>query len=241
MAFRRQGVQTLREDDMDPIAHLALATAAFLVTHFVSSTPLRPTLVARFGEQGYLGTYTLVSLVTLGWMIFAYLRAPSVPLWQVPGLKLWPLFVMPFATVLLACAILSRNPSAVRQESALRADEPARGILRITRHPMMWAVALWALVHLLARGDAASLVFFGGFLLLALTGTALIDARKADALGEDWRRFAEATSNVPFWAIIEGRNRLRIGEIGWAKIAAGIALYAVLLASHAWLFGSEPY
>ena len=226
---------------MDPIAHLALATAAFLVAHFVSSTPLRPVLVGTVGETAYLGTYTGVSFLTLGWMIWAYLRAPVVPLWEVPGLKLWPLFVMPFAMVLLAGGLLSRNPSAVRQEAALRVEEPARGILRVTRHPMMWAFALWALVHLLARGDAASLVFFGGFLLLALAGTALIDARKANTLGEDWRRFAEATSNVPFWAIVEGRNRLRIAEIGWVKIVIGLALYCAMIALHPWLIGSRPY
>lgn len=226
---------------MDPIPHLALATAAFLATHFVSSTPLRPALVGSVGETAYLGGYTVVSLITLGWMIWAYLRAPVVPLWHVHGLKLWPLYVMPFAMVLLSCAVLSRNPSAVRQEAALRAEEPARGILRITRHPMMWAVALWALVHLLARGDAASLVFFGGFLLLALAGTALIDARKASTLGADWRRFAESTSNVPFWAIVEGRNRLKLAEIGWIRTGVGLALYGAMLALHPWLIGSIPY
>ena len=226
---------------MDPIAHLALATAAFLVAHFVASTPLRPALVDSVGEAAYLGGYIAVSFITLGWMIWAYLRAPIVPLWDVPGLKLWPLFVMPFALVLLAGGLLSRNPSAVRQEAALRAEEPARGILRITRHPMMWALALWALVHLLARGDAAALVFFGGFALLALAGTALIDVRKANTLGADWRRFADATSNVPFWAIVEGRNRLRLAEIGWTKIVIGLALYGAMLALHPWLIGSKAY
>lgn len=225
---------------MDPLTQLALATAAFLVTHYVPSTPLRGTLVASLGERPYLGVYSLVSFATLGWMIYAYRHAPFLPLWQVPELKLWPLFVMPFAFILLACGLMGSNPTAVRQERALRAAEPARGILRVTRHPMMWGFGLWSAVHLLARGDAAALIFFGGFFVLALSGTALIDARKARTLGEDWSRFAAVTSNIPFLAIIEGRNRFRLAEIGWTKILTGLVLYGVLLGLHPMLFGVGP-
>jgi uncharacterized membrane protein len=225
---------------MDPLTQLALATAAFLVTHYVPSTPLRGTLVASLGERPYLGVYSLVSFATLGWMIYAYRHAPFLPLWQVPELKLWPLFVMPFALILLACGLMGSNPTAVRQEGALKAAEPARGILRVTRHPMMWGFGLWSAVHLLARGDAAALIFFGGFFVLALSGTALIDARKARTLGADWSRFAAVTSNIPFMAIIEGRNRFRLAEIGWTKILTGLVLYGVLLGLHPMLFGVGP-
>jgi uncharacterized membrane protein len=224
---------------MDPMAHLALATAAFLAAHYVSSTPLRSRLVQALGENAYLGLYSLASFATLGWMIWAYARAPLAPLW--PGLRLLPLALMPVALVLLACGLMSRNPSAVRQQAALRAPEAARGILRVTRHPVMWAFALWGLAHVLARGDAAALIFFGGFVLLALSGTLLIDARKAASLGEDWQRFAAATSNIPFGAVVAGRNAFRPGEIGWTKILTGLALYVALLLLHPYLFGARPY
>jgi uncharacterized membrane protein len=226
---------------MDPIAHLALATLVFLATHFVSSTPLRGSLVEAVGEKAYLGAYSLVSFLTIGWMAWAYLRAPVLPLWQVPGVKLWPLAVMPFALVLVAAGVMSRNPSAVGQAAVLKAGDPARGILRVTRHPVMWGIALWAAVHLLARGDVASLVFFGGYLVLALAGTALIDARKNDTLGEEWARFAAVTSNVPFSAIVEGRNRFSAGEIGAKRVLAGLAAYGIVLAAHPWLFGVRAY
>jgi uncharacterized membrane protein len=127
------------------------------------------------------------------------------------------------------------------QEAALKASEPARGIVRVTRHPIMWAILLWAAVHILARGDLASLVFFGGFLAVAALGTVLMDARKAATLGADWQRFAAVTSNVPFAAIVGGRNRARFGEIGWKRVGVGLALYLVLLAAHPYLFGSRPY
>jgi len=226
---------------MDPLVQLALATAAFLAAHYVASTPLRGALVASLGERPYLGAYSLVSFATLGWMIYAYGRTPFLPLWQLPELKLLPLVVMPFALILFACGLMGSNPTAVRQEGALTAGESARGILRVTRHPMMWSFALWSAVHLLARGDEASLIFFGGFFVLALSGTALIDARKAGTLGEDWTRFAAVTSNIPFLAIIEGRNRLRLFEIGWTKILTGLVLYAALLGLHRTLFGATPY
>ena len=39
---------------MDPMTQLTLATAAFVVTHYISSTPLRPALVKTLGENAYL-------------------------------------------------------------------------------------------------------------------------------------------------------------------------------------------
>jgi uncharacterized membrane protein len=226
---------------MDPMAMLALATVVFLASHYVSSTPVRASLVSALGDNVYLGLYTGVSLVALGWMIWAYSRAPFERLWWGDEFKAWAIVFMPVSFVLLACGLLSQNPSAVRQEGALRSMGEARGILRVTRHPVQWSIALWALLHLVARGDAASAIFFGGFALLSISGTMLIDARKARTVGADWQRFAATTSNIPFAAIIQGRNRFRPGEIGWWKLGAGLAVYVVLLFAHPYLFGVRPY
>lgn len=226
---------------MEPIPHLIIATLAFLGAHFVSSTRLRETLVEAFSERVYLGIYSVVSFATIAWMVWAYARAPFQPVWHVPGLRLWPLVIMPISLILIAAGLMTRNPSAVMQHAALQSDEPARGIMRVTRHPVMWGIILWAAVHMLARGDLASFIFFGGFLFLAAAGTVLIDARKADTLGDDWKRFADATSNVPFGAIVNGRNRFRFAEIGWRRIAVGVGLYVLLLLAHPFLFGAPPY
>jgi uncharacterized membrane protein len=61
----------------------------------------------------------------------------------------------------------------------------------------------------LGNGDAASLLFFGAFLLTALAGMPSIDAKVAARDPEGWRHFAAATSILPFGAIASGRNRLR--------------------------------
>jgi len=224
---------------MDSTLHLLLATVLFLGIHILPSTPLRALAVRLIGERPYLGLFSLLSAAGLVWMSVAYGRAPMEALW--PAQRFVPVFVLPFAFVLLACGLLARNPTAAGQAGVLKHGDAARGILRITRHPLMWAIMPWAGAHMLAVGSLRSVVFFGGLLLLAAAGTTLQDARKAKALGEDWRRFAASTSNIPFAAIARGRNKLVWREIGWWRPAAGLALFGLLLTFHPWLFGYRPY
>ena len=221
---------------MSPMTQLILACAAFLATHYIASTPLRPVLVARFGKA-YLALYSVLAAVTLGWMIWALYHAPFINLWYKVALRPVPMVLMPFALIYIVCGLTSPNPTLVGQGRLLKSDSPARGILRITRHPLMWGFALWAASHIVARGDGAAVIFFGTFLVLALSGTWLIDRRKAATLGADWRRFAAVTSNIPFVAIAAGRNHLSIREIGVWKILLALALDAVLVALHHRLFG----
>jgi len=223
------------------MTRLLLAAAAFLIAHYVSSTPLRPRLVRLLGANGYVLLYSAVAFATLGGMAWAYYRAPYLGLWHVPALRYAPLAIMPLALILVVCGVLMRNPTAVGSEKLLRDGAAARGVLRITRHPVMWGIALWALSHIAARGDAAAAVFFGSMLVLALSGTVLIDRRKRAALGEDWVRFARVTSNVPFLAVLSGRNRLNLAEIGWGRPLLAIVLYGVTWWLHASLFGARPY
>jgi tripartite-type tricarboxylate transporter receptor subunit TctC len=211
---------------------LLVATAAFLLTHFVTSTPLRPRLVAAMGEWPYRGVYTVVAFVTFGWMIWAYTHAPREPLWQ--GLHYLPVVVMPFALILIACGYY-RNPTMVGADALLKSEDPARGMIRVTRHPIMWGLMLFAAAHILARGDARALVFFGSFLVLAGIGTLAIDRRKRS--NPDWPRFAAATSHLPFIAIAQRRNRLDLREIGWKRPLIGLAAFVLLLLAHPFLFG----
>ncbi|MDH5535972.1 MAG: NnrU family protein, partial [Betaproteobacteria bacterium] len=137
---------------MNPMIQLIAAAAVFLATHYVTSTPLRARLVALLGQNGYLVLYSAAAFATLGWMVWAYYRAPFMTLWFGPGLRFVPLIVMPFSLILIVSGLLARNPSLVGQEQLLRSGTPARGILRVTRHPLMWGIALWAAAHVIARG-----------------------------------------------------------------------------------------
>lgn len=220
-------------------ASFIIAGLAFLGSHVVlSSTRLRGNLRDQLGERGFLALYSVVALATFAWFVTAYAHAPQIPLWPfVPRMALVPLVVMPFAAILIIGGYTTANPTAVGMERAAGDDDPAPGILRVTRHPVLWGLGLWALSHIPPNGDLASLLFFGSLAVLALGGTALIDRKKRLALGSNWARLAEVTSNIPFAAILSGRSRLRPHEIGLLRIIAGLLLYAVLLLAHPLITG----
>ena len=224
---------------MSPLLGLIVACVVFLLLHTLPSTPLRGSLVGRLGEGPYLALFSLATLAAIVWMAMAYRGAPLTPLW--PGLRHVPAAVMPFAFILVVCGVLTPNPTAVAAGRLLANAEPARGIIRVTRHPVMWGIMLWAGAHILARGELKSTLFFGTFLLLAAAGTRLQDKRKAATHGGDWVRFEALTSNLPFAAIARGRNRFAAGEIGLVRVAFALLLYGGTLLSHAWLFGARPY
>jgi uncharacterized membrane protein len=115
-----------------------------------------------------------------------------------------------------------------------------RGIFRITRHPFMWGVALWAIVHAAANGDAASTMLFGALAALAVGGTLHADSRKRRQLGPAWDAYTRQTSHVPFAAIAQGRTGLVWHEIGWRPVILGVVLYVVLLVLHEPVIGVAP-
>ena len=151
---------------------------------------------------------------------------------------IWLIMWYRYPFIVLACGYW-RNPSLVGAEKLLRSDDPARGMIRITRHPIMWGVMLWAAAHILARGELASLIFFGGFFVLAALGTVLMDARKRN--DPDFQRFAAVSSNIPFVAVLQGRNRIHWREIGWKRPLIGLLLFIAFFHLHPWLFGARPY
>jgi uncharacterized membrane protein len=218
---------------------LFAATILFVGGHFLlSSRPLRPALVARLGQWGFTGLYSAMSLAAFIWMCVTYARAPILELWPGEEYTWWVAAVAVLAaSILLVCGYLTANPTALFGGRVLARDDPAPGIFKVTRHPVLWAVALWSGAHLIANGDASSLIFFGGLLALSLGGAAHIDARKAAEDSERWRKLAAATSFVPFAAALQGRTRIDPAEIGWLRIALAVALYLAVMQAHVWLVG----
>lgn len=223
---------------------LFLASLLFLAIHaLISGTILRAKLVAILGEKLYMAFFSTLSAGALFWLILSYGAAPHVELWaDVAGLKHLAMPLMLLAIVLTVLAFSTPNPTAAGGDSALAREQAARGIIKITRHPFLVAVTFWAVAHILATGDLASLIFFGGFLALSLIGPPQIDAKRAAKYPEDWPRFLEQTSWLPFAAILQGRTKVTMAEIGWGRIAGGVALYLViLLLLHQWALGTVPY
>jgi uncharacterized membrane protein len=222
---------------------LIAASAFFLLIHFgVSGTRLRDVLVARIGAGSYRGAFALASLVGLVWMSSAYGRAPTVDLWgQLTSLRPLAFVLVLVAFLFVGIGLATPSPTRVGMETKLtQGTDIVRGIVRITRHPFLWGVGLWAFVHLIVNGDVASLIFFGSLLLLALGGTTFIDAKRLHSFGDQWSRFTQATSNVPFAAIATGRNQLRaaLREIGILRLVIAIAAYVLVLMLHGRLFGA---
>jgi uncharacterized membrane protein len=222
---------------------LAAAAAFFLAIHLlVSGTRVRDALTGRIGQGPYMGLFSLASVAGLAWLGFAFAAARSAPAnatyWSLtPATRDVQIALQLLAMLLIVPGLTTPNPTSVRQEATLDRPDVVKGMLRITRHPFLWGVAIWALGHLLVRGDNASILLFGALLALALFGTASIDAKRRRALGSKWDAFAAKTSNLPFAAIAAGRQRLALGEIGWWRLALGVIVWAVLLWAHPFLFG----
>ena len=223
------------------MANLIAATAFFVLIHLlVSGTRVRDVLAGRIGQNAYMGLFSLASLGGLIWVGLAYAaaRPTSASLWDLSaGARHGQVALQLLAMLLIVPGLMTPNPTSVRQEGALDRPDVVNGMLRITRHPFLWGVAIWAAGHLMANGDPASLVLFGAMLALALFGTASIDAKRRRALGPTWEAFASQTSNIPFAAIATGRQTLKLGEIGMMRPAVAVAVWAALAFGHPYLFG----
>lgn len=221
------------------IESLVLAAAAFVGGHFIlSSLPVRQGLMAMLGENGFRGVYSLVAIGSFVWMLYAYGAAPYVELWPLnDALRYVPIVVLPFACLFAVVGITTRTPTSVGGEKLLDDPHPVRGIATITRHPFLWGVALWGIAHMIANGDLASLILFGGLTVLALGGMAHIDHRRRETAGAGWGPVALRTSTIPFLAALQGRTKIDWAGIGLTRPLAGLAVYVVFLAAHGSLFG----
>jgi uncharacterized membrane protein len=197
------------------MAWLILGLVLFLGVHSVAIVaPLvRDRWAQRLGEGAWKGLYTLVSLVGLGLIVWGYGLAREAPvlLYSLPAgfrhlaaLLMLPVFVLLFAAYL-----------------------PGR-IQAAAKHPMLLAVKLWALGHLLAQsvtgGTLADVLLFGGFLVWAI----------ADRISVKRRAAAGLLRSLPL-----GSPRARNDAIALAGGLAVYLLFAFWL--HAVLFGVRPF
>lgn len=221
------------------MTNLFIAAVFFVGTHIgISSSALRTQMIENFGERPYRLLYSLVAAVGMIWMIVAFRSAEFVALWTPnSALNLIPLILMPFALLLLIGALTGSNPTALGQQLDADAGEPATGVIRITRHPMMWGIILWAGSHVIVSGDLASVLMFGAFAVLGLLGMISIDHRKTQENAPGWGIFVQSTSVTPFAAIAEKRQTLVLAEIGWKRVLAALVIYILLLVIHPLLFG----
>ena len=221
---------------MEGVIPLLLAAIFWIATHNgFAGTDIRARLVGKIGEIGFRIAYAVTSIMAIMLLVQAWEGAGAMPLWTAPAWLRLLLAVIMLPAFLFFAAGLLRNPTAVGGEAL--AGQQVRGIQRITRHPMLWSFALWALVHVLGNGDLAGLIFFGTFAISALIGMPSIDRKLAARDPEAAAKLQAATSILPFGAILAGRNRLVLAEIGWLAPALALIGWAVTLHFHARFFG----
>lgn len=116
---------------------LLMAAVFFDGIHFfISGTAVRGKIIDKIGERPFRALFSLLSLAGIIWLSMVYKQAEYVQLWgRVQVLRPLALVVMLTAFLFLVFAFTSPNPTAVGGEALLRDRQPAKGILRITRHP----------------------------------------------------------------------------------------------------------
>jgi len=216
---------------------LIIAAVVWIAIHSgIAGTRLRDRLVTRIGEVAFRLAFSVLSIGSLVFLIRAWSATSTTPLWYSPPWLRWILVgVMLVAFVLFVASVSRHNPTMVGLPGAKA--QPPRGIQRITRHPMLWSVALWAGVHIVADGDTAAIVFFGTLLVTTLAGMPSIDAKLGRRDPALWQALSASTSIVPFVAIAQGRNRFVPGEIGWGVVLIAVVVWALVLHFHPFLFG----
>ena len=211
------------------IIALIAANIAFVGSHFAMSHPLRAPMVKALGAGGFQLAYTAVSFATLAWVYFAFLAAPAADLtgsgeagWIIATILTWP------AMVLLAGSFIGNPALPTPQAEAQTRAEP-RGALRVTRHPMMWGIGLWAISHMVLFWSTRTMVTALAMGILALVGAKLQDAKKEALMGTAWAEWESKTSYWPRWG--------RLLSVGAVPLLAGTALWIAGSWVHLWRAG----
>lgn len=191
---------------MQPMSLLVVTCLLFVGSHLILSHPLRAPLADRMGERGFQIVYSIVAIATFVMLVQASRAVPAEPpLWAVDD-ALWALasLIVLFASVLFMGSLVG-NPALPAPNAAQAAQTAPRGVYAITRHPMMWGFALWAVAHVLVMPTQAQIILSASIVFLALAGSAGQDGKKAVLMGDAWRHWAARTSFIPFARQIGGR------------------------------------
>ena len=172
---------------------LVAASISFAGSHFLMSHQLRAALVRRFGANGFMLAYSVVSLVTFVWMIFEFGRAPKAEgFWPVGDVVWIAASLLTLVSAVLFSGSFIRNPSLPGVPDALAAQAPS-GVFKVTRHPMMWGFALWGIAHILVAPRVDNFIFAGSLVFLALVGSKAQEIKKRNIMGGQWDAWLRRT------------------------------------------------
>ncbi len=200
---------------------------------------VRDGLVSRLGERGFLALFSLIAAVSFSVLVHYYTLhrfdgPPGLALGAVPALR-WTLMAVVVAGVMLIAAsavVYPRSPMAVFNKTV----EAPRGIERVTRHALFVGAALLGAAHALLATRLVGAVLMGGLAVVAVAGAWHQDRKLLRQRGEPYAAYLEATSTVPFGAIVAGRQRLAWSELPAGALALGVVLAVVLRIVHGSIF-----
>ncbi|WP_324828765.1 NnrU family protein [Qipengyuania zhejiangensis] len=195
---------------MEPLTSLAAASIALVGTHFAFSHPLRAPLVRAVGATGFLGLYSVVAAACMVWMYFAFTASPPGGLGGTGDVGWILATVLTLPALVLFFGSLVRNPALPAPGAEKIATQEPSGAMKVTRHPMMWGFALWAISHLVLWWSWRTVIVALAILILALVGARLQDRKKEALMGDAWTQWESRTSYWPRW----GRLR-ETGAVLW--------------------------
>jgi uncharacterized membrane protein len=176
---------------------------------------LRPWGEQRIGPRLYRVLFALVSLPLAVVLIIYFFnhRYDGLQLWQVQGIPglgsvVWVLSAISF--LFLYPATFNLLEIAAIQKPQVYLFET--GIIRITRHPQMVGQLIWCIAHTLWIGTSFTLLTSVGLVLHHLFAVWHGDRRMQARYGETFELAKARTSVIPFWAILQGRQTIKLEE-----------------------------
>ena len=174
-------------------------------------------MVKVLGAAGFQIVYVLVSFATFGWVYLAFKAAPAggLPGSGEIGWVIATLLTLP-AMVLLAGSLMG-NPALPTPMAETQARAEPKGVFRVTRHPMMWGIGLWAISHIVLHYSLRTTITALAMGILALVGAKLQDRKKQALMGDAWTQWESRTG---YWPQLVGFAK--VGAFPWA---AGLILF----------------
>ncbi len=222
---------------MDPVLGVVLCWLLFGGMHIGLATGrLRAGLVARLGEWGFNGLFSLVAAATFTLLVRYYtghrFDGPAgLAAGQVTALR-WVLMAVIVSGIVLTIASLVAYPGSPTALFTTTIRAP-RGVERVTRHGFFAGVALLGLAHALLATRLVGTVFFAALALFASVGAWHQDRKLLRRHGAAYADYLAATSVIPFGAVVSGRQRVVWRELAGGALVAGVLVAIVLRTLHA--------
>tara|TARA_B100000579_G_scaffold381052_1_gene349347 strand:+ start:362 stop:1090 length:729 start_codon:yes stop_codon:yes gene_type:complete len=163
-------------------------------------------------------------------------RYDGIRLWNVQGnnyvfLLVWILTAISFLFLYPATYNLLEIPSVLKPQVRLYGT----GIMRITRHPQAIGQIIWCLAHTLWIGTSFTFITSLGLISHHLFAIWHGDKRLEIKFGEEFYKYKDSTSIIPFVAIFDGRQQIKFNEFfKFSQLGILIAI-AVIWWSHKYI------